>query len=74
MKDLVLELAMDGYEISFTEGGFALRTAISVSLSRLDTEGTRVYRDSLVPYTDFHYLESIIRQMRADLNSFILGN
>jgi hypothetical protein len=70
MKELLIELAHDGYTFRLSDSGFALRDAVEVQLTRRHQGTSQLWhRTKLISTNDYPNLENIIRDVREELNA-----
>lgn len=71
MKHLLIDLALDGFTIVITEGGFAMNETVTVKMSK-GFDGDQVRSEQrILSYREFDYLEDSIKEMRDNINHFL---
>jgi len=75
MKELLIQMALDGYRVTFTNAGFTLRDSIEVRVSRIDPYTERYYaKHAICGFREMGHLEDVLRDCRDEVLSQIIGH
>lgn len=71
MKHLLIDLALDGFKIVITDGGFAMKDTVEVRMTKGFDGDKERHEVRILSYRDFDHLEDHIKEMRDSLNHFL---
>lgn len=76
MKELLIELVLEGLQVTFTDGGFALKDSVEIRLIKrwpADSNGVKVRTEiTILNHRQYPDMENAIRDLREKMREAIL--
>lgn len=67
MKEAVLQLVKDGFDVRFKDGGFTLKDSLSITVSK-NYHGVPMARCHILTGVEYDYIPQILEDIREELD------